>query len=305
MDSASSTGGVVIGSDGALMRVAVICGLVTGLTLLADPAAEAQSTTPYTTLNVAVGSNPYGVAVDQTTDTVYVANYGSGTVSVIDGATDTVTATIMVGSAPVGLAVDGATDTVYVANAGSGAVSVIDGSTNMVTATVAVGTEPEGVAVDKSTDTVYVANNGSDTMSVIDGATNNVTATVVVGTEPAGASVDDATGIIYVANYGSDTVSVIIPASVNVSPTSSTPGTSVTVSGRGFHPGETVEVTYKTGLASPASVIICTATTRSNTSYSCSGTIPPRTAAGANGAHKIVARSQTSHIKVKTTFTLT
>ncbi len=51
--------------------------------------------------------------------------------------------------------------------------------------------------------------------------------------------------------------------------------------------------------------MICTATARSNTSYSCSGTIPPRATSGANGAHKIVAKGQTSHLKVKTTFTLT
>jgi hypothetical protein len=118
-------------------------------------------------------------------------------------------------------------------------------------------------------------------------------------------AVDETTDTIYIANGGSDTVSVIIPSTVNVSPTSGSPGTSVTISGRGFKPGETVKITYKTGLASPTSVAVCTATAGSDTSYSCSGTIPPRATAGAHNAHKIVAKGQTSHIKVKTNFTLT
>ena len=92
---------------------------------------------------------------------------------------------------------------------------------------------------------------------------------------------------------------------MNVSPTSGPPGKSVTVSGRGFNPGETVKITYKTGLASPKSVTICTATAGSDTSYTCSGTIPPTATAGAHAAHKIVAKGLTSLIKVKTTFTLT
>jgi len=79
----------------------------------------------------------------------------------------------------------------------------------------------------------------------------------------------------------------------------------VTVSGRGFNPGETVKISYKTGLASPKSVTICTATAGANTSYACSGTIPSAATAGVHAAHNIVAKGLTSGIKVKTTFTLT
>jgi len=93
--------------------------------------------------------------------------------------------------------------------------------------------------------------------------------------------------------------------SLNVSPSSGTPKTPVSVSGAGFSPGETVEITYKTGLASPPLVTICTATALSDGSYSCSGTIPPKATAGADSAHKIVAQGLTSGIKATTTFTLT
>ena len=71
------------------------------------------------------GSYPYGVAADPAAHIVYVTNSGSGSVSVIDEATDTVTATIHVGSRPYGMALDPAARTAYVANSGSGTVSVI------------------------------------------------------------------------------------------------------------------------------------------------------------------------------------
>ena len=78
---------------------------------------------------ITVGSGPIGVGVNPTTNKIYVSNYGSGSVSVIDGATDTVTATVTVGTNPFGVGVNPATNKIYVANYGSGTVSVIDGAT--------------------------------------------------------------------------------------------------------------------------------------------------------------------------------
>jgi YVTN family beta-propeller protein len=52
------------------------------------------------TATVAVGTNPFGVAVHPDGSRVYVANVGSSTVSVIDTATNTVIATVVVGFAP-------------------------------------------------------------------------------------------------------------------------------------------------------------------------------------------------------------
>ena len=49
---------------------------------------------------VAVGSGPYGVAVNPDANLIYVANSISGNVSVIDGASNTVVATVAVGSWP-------------------------------------------------------------------------------------------------------------------------------------------------------------------------------------------------------------
>src|SRR6516165_3113296 len=189
------------------------------------PSASSRAATPSTgpthrvTATVPVGRDPMGVAVDPDTHTVYVANLGDNSVSVIDGSTRTVTATVPVGKSPWwGVAVDPGTHTVYVPNLDGDTVSVIDASTRTVTATVPVARTPVGVAVDPDTHTVYVANSGDGTVSVIDGSTRTVTATVPVGKGPhgvapvgrgpGGVAVDPGTHTVYVTN-NDDTVSVI------------------------------------------------------------------------------------------------
>ena len=216
-------------------------------------ASGCVSTTP----SVQVGNGPVGIAVDQATDTIYVVNSNSNTVSVINGSTcnaqnssgcsHTLPA-VTLRTSPVDVAVNQATDTVYVANWGNGAgttVSVIDGRTcnGQVTsgcgrtpARVTIGTGPAGVIVDQATDTVYaatVAPNGAAAVSVIDGATCNAATTagcrrkppsVTVGTGSVNYNVafaiDQATGTLYVANWKDNTLSMIDTASCNATVTS-------------------------------------------------------------------------------------
>src|SRR5260370_42519443 len=88
---------------------------------------------------IRVGRVPAGVAVNPRTDTIYVANLNSGTVSVISGRINTVTATIHLGGRfPVGVAANPRTNTMYVTRAGTvvthGRGSVISGRTNAGTA---------------------------------------------------------------------------------------------------------------------------------------------------------------------------
>jgi len=74
------------------------------------------------------GYEPYGVAVNPTTNRVYVTNEGTDNVSVIDGATNAVTATVPVGIHPWGIAFNPTTNRVYVTNNADDTVSVIGDS---------------------------------------------------------------------------------------------------------------------------------------------------------------------------------
>ena len=180
--------------------------LLTGLGA-ATTAASASSPAYVVTATVGVGRYPQGVAVDPNTDTVYVANNQSNTVSVIDGNTDSVTATIGVGSGPSAISLDPSTDTIYVSNSGGDTVSVIDGATNKVVGTITIGSQPGAIAVDPNTDTVYIVGGWySSTCWVIDGATDTVTATIGVGYNPEGVAVDPSTDTVYVANSGNTDV---------------------------------------------------------------------------------------------------
>ena len=189
-----------------------------------------------TAATVTVGSNPLGVAIDQATNTIYVANTGENTVSVINGATCNRTntsgcgqdpPTVTVGGGASLLAVDPATDTIYVGSFDDGTISVIDGSTcnggnssgcAQVPPTVTVGSFPDGVAVDQATHTVYVANGNDTTVSVIDGSRCNGTdssgcgqtpPTVDVGGNPVELAVDQATDTVYVPIFFNDALGFV------------------------------------------------------------------------------------------------
>ena len=199
--------------------------------------------------------NPYAVAVDQATDTLYATNLQDSnrnpgdTVSVIDGAScnasvtsgcATTPCTVTVGSLPFGVAVDQRTDTIYVVNANEDTLSVIDGKTCNATTASGCGQTPikvplanpssyfsSAVAVNQATDTIYILNQGTPaTVSVLNGAKCNASATtgcskqpptVTVGndTGPAGLAVDQRTHSIYADNTADGTVSVINGATCN------------------------------------------------------------------------------------------
>ena len=90
---------------------------------------------------VALGSAPWGVAVNPVASFAYVTSTGSGgnKVSVINTINNTVAATCR-GVDPLGVAVNSAGTTVYVTNYNDSTVVVIKTSTNAVVATVPVGT---------------------------------------------------------------------------------------------------------------------------------------------------------------------
>ncbi|HTV65777.1 MAG TPA: YncE family protein [Bryocella sp.] len=174
------------------------------------PAANAQMLIG--TVPVQVGA--YYLAADPATDMLYVANTCGndpscsgtqpGTVTVINGATNTVAATINVGVFPEFFVINSVTNKIYVTNRNSNTVSVISGATNTVTKTINVGANPTVADVNAVTNKIYVVNNGNGqgtTMSVIDGNTDTVTATVNVGNYPVSVMVDSVRNKIYVANY--------------------------------------------------------------------------------------------------------
>jgi YVTN family beta-propeller protein len=85
---------------------------------------------------------PVGIAVNPTTNKIYVTNQDSNYLSVIDGSTNKVINNIKVGSSPFNIALNPVNNAIYVANSRSNTVSIVDASSNNITATVNINIVP-------------------------------------------------------------------------------------------------------------------------------------------------------------------
>jgi DNA-binding beta-propeller fold protein YncE len=151
---------------------------------------------------VSVGNAPVALALDARSHSVYVANAGDNTVSVID--TSTCSAkhptgcpasppTQAVGGAPNAVATSSDGGTVYVANSGNGPNGIVGGGStvSLIDATACNGGHPQGcsttpapvagvggeqddqpqsLAFDPATHNLYAANSSDDSVSVLDGS---------------------------------------------------------------------------------------------------------------------------------------
>ena len=132
-----------------------------------------------------VGSFPFRLSVNKTTNSIYVAGF-DGTVSIINGATcnaavnsscnqpQPITA---VGATPNDMAIDETTNTIYVANRASDTVSIIDGTHCQGSDASGCGQpwpvfntdqEPQSLFFDPRNRTLYLGSDGEDVVSIID-----------------------------------------------------------------------------------------------------------------------------------------
>ena len=181
----------------------------------------APAATPGVIATVAAGTDPYGVAVDSTSHTVYVADFSRvvGIDESGDAGNGRVTTRTPI-STPLALAVDPSDHHLYVVSDGN-EVDVVDESgdagTGTVTATIPVPEFAEAIAVDPTNHNVYVAvQNDADqngTVQVIDESgdarTGTVTAVIPLAYAPSALAVDPGTHRVYAADYDNNRVQVI------------------------------------------------------------------------------------------------
>jgi YVTN family beta-propeller protein len=196
---------------------------------------------------IPVGTFPYTTVISADGSKVYVSNWGgrvpgptdftdgmfpvvvdrrtgipvSGTVSVINTATNAVEKTIEVGLHPCGMALGPGGDHVYVTNANSDTVSVIDTATDTVTKTLNVraqegwgrrktapvlGSSPNAVAAGPDGRRLYVANAAENAIAVLDPrreGTDAVLGLIPTGWYPTAVAVTSDGRQLYVASgYG-------------------------------------------------------------------------------------------------------
>jgi DNA-binding beta-propeller fold protein YncE len=154
--------------------------------------AEVTSGCGLPAITTTVGAGAASVLVDPDTQTVYVANQGDFTVSVVDRATCSARdvsgcgrtwPTVRVGAQPyAGLALQRASHTLFVLNNGSDTVSAVDVShcnarddsgCGQRAPTFQTGNAPAWIVLDPATDTLYVPNIIDDDVSVLDARSCN------------------------------------------------------------------------------------------------------------------------------------
>jgi YVTN family beta-propeller protein len=151
------------------------------------------------TTNKIYVSKSLGLAVNPVTGKIYVTSYGSS-VTVLDGAADTISAKLAGGDAP----------------KPNQEVAVIDGASNRIVTTVPVGKGARGVAVNPALNKIYVTNEYGDVENVIDGATNTTYSTGYIGKYGESVAVNPATNRVYIVQQ--DHVVAITDAPIGGAP---------------------------------------------------------------------------------------
>ncbi len=169
-------------------------------------------------------SLPTNMLVNRVTNTLYVTNSGSNTISVIDYDLDNIPSgieifnytkpkQINVGIFPNSITSNRFTNTLYVTNSGSNTVSVINGTNNTILKEIPVGKEPFSSHMNSFTNTLYVTNSGSNTVSVINSTNNNDTVINEISVDKVPIRISGTGNSenydLYIANAGSNTISII------------------------------------------------------------------------------------------------
>ena len=196
---------------------------------------DGNTDTVITTITVQYG--PILTAVDQITNKIYAVNRCStdpndcvtdgsgvnGSLSVIDGTTNTVTNTVALEQLPSVILLNEVTNKIYVGNScgtdptcisnpngngnTTGTITAVDGVT-LATNTITAGKGTTGMAVNPVANQIYMTNSTDNTVTFVNGVTL-ATTTLAVGNSPADVEVNPDTFKIYVTNNGDNTLTTI------------------------------------------------------------------------------------------------
>jgi YVTN family beta-propeller protein len=109
---------------------------------------------------------------------LFVCNFDSGSVSVIETAANEVGGSYLIGTKPVRGLVTSDNALLYTSNFGSGSVSVFSIDTGRMLASIRVGQSPEAMALTRRDDYLFVVNTASGDVAVIRAARRATTSKI-------------------------------------------------------------------------------------------------------------------------------
>jgi DNA-binding beta-propeller fold protein YncE len=147
--------------------------------------------------------SPYAVAVDSSTDRVYVSQGQGSSIAVIDGSSNKVVASVDGAGTPYALAVDEAHDLVLAADTGANSLWIVDGSTDTVSGRVQMG-DTSALALDQGSREAFIGNLSAGTQSgsiiVVNTSSKAVIRTVPIPIPPGRFAFDPVSHLLYVTS---------------------------------------------------------------------------------------------------------
>lgn len=162
--------------------------------------------------NVVVGNYPRGIGIDSQLNNLYVANYDSGTISVIDSKNMILKNTIMINeknSHPTKLTVDSKHHLVFVSDKISGKLTVIDGLSNKILDSKKIGQSLWELKINSNNGKIYVSDLASNNIIIVDSSTMETITSIPLKTSPWSIAIDHITNNVYVASGDSEIIYVI------------------------------------------------------------------------------------------------
>jgi len=177
------------------------------ITVSAFSVDETANTFAYQT-DIQVGTSPQAYAFDGTGENLYVGNYDTANVSVINLTQNKVITTIPLQSnEPCAFALVGTT--LFVACSGDNRVCVIDTSTNTALDPITAGNRPFSLTLDQNNMRLFVTNFQDNSVTVINTKTRKVENTINVGNGPSAAKITDSGNLMFVSNYCDKSLTVV------------------------------------------------------------------------------------------------
>ena len=158
---------------------------------------------------VAMAGNPTQAAYASDLNKLYVTEFNTNSISVIDTLTNTIITTIQVGLGPFGIAYDAPAHKIYVADSTSKELSVIDAQTDKLIHNIEMNETVQGVVYDPITGWILVTDNSNNSLLELSDTYDIVANTIPVGIQPSSVAIDTDNGNAYVSNFVSGTVTMI------------------------------------------------------------------------------------------------
>lgn len=200
---------------------------VSNVTIAPSSTAAPTPTTPTVVGRVAVGNFPIDVTVSPDGKKIYVVNFNSSTISVIDAATGATTGSpipigttylgTFYGGNPISVTFNPSGTSAYVSNSYLETVNVINTATGANTGSFTVGKHPGTISFSSDGTKMYVLNFTAGTLQQYNTSNNTLISSVSTGgTRPMRMSLSADGSTAYVLNGVSDTVSVINTATMSL-----------------------------------------------------------------------------------------